>query len=316
MHRWPSAGGAGPARTAAGPTTPGSSGSALGCGSVRVDPCALAVAGCRASRLTPRRRSSRLRSAAAPLGCPPPAACPAARLPSLRCLVVLPQAARAACARRRRGRRPGSGSYPSALASSVPGISAPGTSVRATSAPAKWARARSVSGDAGIGEAGDDVLGGDEVGEGEAGARRCERRGNAATLRPVRAPRGCPRSAPTCAERCFAACAPPSPARGAAARAALVVPVQVVPLHQADQLGPVAGIGRVHAGERGREGVGIMDQGHRLLVRATAGEQPAVILDALRHAVIDAERCDLRDGLPVHRPPAWAACRCRPGHCP
>jgi hypothetical protein len=42
-----------------------------------------------------------------------------------------------------------------------------------------------------------------------------------------------------------------------------------------------------------------MDQGHGPLVRAAAGEQPAVILDALRHAVIDAKRCDLRYGLPV-----------------
>ena len=79
----------------------------------------------------------------------------------------------------------------------------------------------------------------------------------------------------------------------------VVVAVQVVSLHQADQLGSVAGIGGVHAGERRREGVGIMGQGHGPLIRATAGEQPAVILDALRHAVIDAKRCDLRHGLPV-----------------
>ena len=68
-----------------------------------------------------------------------------------------------------------------------------------------------------------------------------------------------------------------------------LVAIQVVAPHQADQVGPVVGVGGVHTGQRGRELVRVLPVRHGLLVVAAAGQQPAVVVDALGHVVIDAE---------------------------
>ena len=82
-------------------------------------------------------------------------------------------------------------------------------------------------------------------------------------------------------------------------RAARVVPVQVVLPHQADQLGAVARVGGVHAGQRGGERVGRPPHGHRLPVVAAVGQQPAVVIDALGEVVVHPERRRRGDPLAV-----------------
>ena len=85
-----------------------------------------------------------------------------------------------------------------------------------------------------------------------------------------------------------------------ARRLALAVAVEVVPAHQADQVRPVVGVGRVDAGQRGRELVGMLPVAHGLLVVAAAGQEPAVIVDALGYVVIHAEGRRRADRLAVH----------------
>jgi hypothetical protein len=86
--------------------------------------------------------------------------------------------------------------------------------------------------------------------------------------------------------------------RGAIGRH-VVVAVQVVTLHQPDQLRAVLGIGGIDAGERGRKGVGMGAAGHGLPVVGAGCEQLAVVVDALADVVVDAERAVHRDPLPV-----------------
>ena len=78
------------------------------------------------------------------------------------------------------------------------------------------------------------------------------------------------------------------------------VAVQVVAPHEADEVRPVVGVGGVDAGERGRELVRMLVLRHGLLVVAAAGQQPAVVVDALRGVVVDAEGRRGTHRLPVH----------------
>jgi hypothetical protein len=68
-----------------------------------------------------------------------------------------------------------------------------------------------------------------------------------------------------------------------------VVLVQVVLLHEADELRAVSGIGGVDAGERMGERVRIVALRHGLRVVPAGGQQPAVIIDALGDVVVHPE---------------------------
>ena len=87
---------------------------------------------------------------------------------------------------------------------------------------------------------------------------------------------------------------------GPARRLALAVAVQAVPAHEADQVRPVVGVGRVDTGQRGRELVGLLRVAHGLLVVAALGQEPAVVVDALGHVVINAEGRRGANRLAVH----------------
>src|SRR5262249_34398407 len=76
---------------------------------------------------------------------------------------------------------------------------------------------------------------------------------------------------------------------GRRGRPGRVVAVQVVLLHDPDELRAVGGIGGVDARERGRELVRVLALGHGLPVVAAGGPQPAVIGNALREVVVDGE---------------------------
>ena len=93
-------------------------------------------------------------------------------------------------------------------------------------------------------------------------------------------------------------CSPGTAARLSLARDA--VAVQVVPAHEADQVRPVVGVGRVDAGQGGRELVGVRLLAHGLLVVAAAGQEAAVVVDALGQIVVHAEGRRGADRLAVH----------------
>ena len=87
--------------------------------------------------------------------------------------------------------------------------------------------------------------------------------------------------------------------RGLGGRRRDVVPVQIVLPHQADELRAVARVGGIDPGERLRERVRVPPVGHGLAVVAAGGEELAVIVDAFRGAVVDAERAGGRHQLAV-----------------
>src|SRR5262249_38311294 len=66
--------------------------------------------------------------------------------------------------------------------------------------------------------------------------------------------------------------------------------VQVVALHQLDELGTVPRGGRINAGQRGGKGIRAMPLRHRVREVLAVREELAVRLDALRGVVIDPER--------------------------
>jgi hypothetical protein len=60
-----------------------------------------------------------------------------------------------------------------------------------------------------------------------------------------------------------------------------VVAVQVIPLHEADQLCAVIRVGGIHTGQRISKRIRIMALGHGLRVVLAGGQQLAVVFDAL-----------------------------------
>jgi hypothetical protein len=70
-------------------------------------------------------------------------------------------------------------------------------------------------------------------------------------------------------------------------------------LHDPDELRAVGGIGGVDARERGGEPVRVLAVGHGLPVVAAGGQQPAVIVNALREVVVNPEDRGAVDHLAV-----------------
>ena len=80
----------------------------------------------------------------------------------------------------------------------------------------------------------------------------------------------------------------------------VAVAIQVVAAHEANEVRAVVGVGGVHTGECGREPVRVLTLRHGVLVVATSGQEPAVVVDALGRVVIDAEGRRGANRLPVH----------------
>ena len=78
-----------------------------------------------------------------------------------------------------------------------------------------------------------------------------------------------------------------------------VVAVQVIQPHDRDKVRAVLRIGRVDAGQVGREGVRKVPVGHGVLVARAGGQKLAVIGDALGHVVVHAKRRGERHPLAV-----------------
>jgi hypothetical protein len=65
-----------------------------------------------------------------------------------------------------------------------------------------------------------------------------------------------------------------------------VVPVQVIPLHEGDELGTVLRIRRVDAREGGRECIRVLPDSHSVPVIGTGRQEFAMIVEALRDVVV------------------------------